>query len=84
MYLQPFANYNLPEGMSVGASMEASANWEADDERWTTYLLFSLGKVTRLGHRPVSFTAAAGPAVAHPTGRADWRLRFVASFLFPR
>ena len=84
MYLQPFANYNLPEGMSVGASMEASANWEADDEQWTSYLLFSVSKVTRLGKRPVSFLAAAGPAVASPTGRPDWRLRFAATFLFPR
>jgi len=32
----------------------------------------------------VSFLAAAGPAVVHPDGRADWRLRFAATFLFPR
>lgn len=84
MYLQPFANYNLGEGLAVGGSMEASTNWDADDERWTSYLLFSVSKVTLLGKRPVSFMAAAGPAVSHPTGRADWRLRFVATFLFPR
>ena len=84
MYLQPFANYNLGQGLAVGASMEASTNWDADDEQWTSYLLFSISKVTRLGRRPVSFMAAAGPAVASPTGRADWRLRFVATFLFPR
>jgi hypothetical protein len=84
MYLQPFANYNLGQGMALGAALEASANWEADDEQWTSYLLFSISKVTLLGKRPVSFAAAAGPAVAHPTGRADWRLRFAATFLFPR
>lgn len=84
MYLQPFANYNLGQGLAVGASMEASANWDVDDEQWQTYLLFSVSKVTLLGKRPVSFLAAAGPAVAHPTGRPDWRLRFAATFLFPR
>jgi hypothetical protein len=84
MFLQPFANYNLPEGMAVGAQIEASANWEADDEQWTSYLLFTLSKVTRLGSRPVSFLAGAGPTIASPTGRADWRLRFAATFLFPR
>lgn len=84
MYLQPFANYNLGQGLALGAAMEASANWEVEDEQWQTYLLFSVSKVTLLGRRPVSFQAAAGPAVAHPTGRPDWRLRFVASFLFPR
>lgn len=84
MYLQPFANYNLGQGLAVGASMEASANWDADDEQWSSYLLFSISKVTLLGKRPVSFLAAAGPAVANPTGRPDWRLRFAATFLFPR
>ena len=76
MFLQPFANYNLGQGLAVGAQMEAAANFEADDEQWQSYLLFTLSKVTLLGKRPVSFLAAAGPAVAHPTGRPDWRLRF--------
>ena len=84
MYLQPFANYNLGQGLALGASMEASANWDADDGQWMSYLLFSISKVTLLGKRPVSFLAAAGPAVASPTGRPDWRLRFAATFLFPR
>jgi hypothetical protein len=84
MFLQPFSNYNLGQGLAVGAQMEATGNFEADDEQWQTYLLFSVSKVTRLGARPVSFAALAGPAVAHPTGRPDWRLRFAATFLFPR
>ena len=84
MYLQPFANYNLGQGLAVGASMEAATNFEADDEQWTSYLLFSISKVTLLGRRPVNFSAGGGPAVASPTGRPDWRLRFVATFLFPR
>jgi hypothetical protein len=83
-YLQPFANYNLGQGLALGASMEASANFDADDEQWTSYLLFSISKVTLLGKRPVSFLAGGGPAVASPTGRPDWRLRFAATFLFPR
>jgi hypothetical protein len=84
MYLQPFANYNLGQGLSVGAAIESSTNFKADDEQWTSYLLFSVSKVALLGKRPVSFAAAAGPAVASPTGRPDWRLRFAATFLFPR
>jgi hypothetical protein len=84
MFLQPFANYNLGQGMAIGAQLEASANWDADDEQWTSYLMFSISKVTLLGKRPVNFAAAAGPAVASPTGRPDWRLRFAATFLFPR
>jgi hypothetical protein len=84
MYLQPFANYNLPDGLAVGSQMEISTNWDADSEKTTAFLYFSISKVTLLGRRPVSFLAAAGPAVVHPDGRADWRLRFAATFLFPR
>jgi hypothetical protein len=82
-YLQPFANYNLGRGLSAGVSVEASANWEAD-ETWTAPLLFNVSKVTLLGKRPVSFAVAAGPTIANPDGGADWRFRLSATFLFPR
>jgi hypothetical protein len=84
MFLQPFVNYNLGGGLALGTVVEAAANWDADDERWTSFLLFSISKVTRLGARPVSFLAGAGPAFASPDGGPDWRLRLVATFLFPR
>ena len=83
LFLQPFANYNLGNGLSIGASMEASANYEAD-ETWTAPLLFSVSKVAPLGKRPVNFSAAAGPTVASPEGGASWRFRLSATFLFPR
>ena len=72
-FLQPFANYNLGGGLSVGVSTEATGNWEAD-EVWTAPILFSVSKVTLLGKRPVSFSAAAGPTVS-PDGGANWRFR---------
>ena len=82
-FLQPFANYNLGAGLSVGVSMEASGNWKAD-QVWTAPLLFNVSKVTLLGKRPVSLALAAGPTVASPDGGASWRFRFAATFLFPR
>ena len=82
-FLQPFANYNLGNGVAAGVTMEASANWEAD-ERWTAPLLFSINKVTTFGKRPVNLSVAAGPTVAGPDGGASWRFRLVATFLFPR
>lgn len=82
-FLQPFANYNLGAGLSVGATIEATANWEAD-QAWTAPLLFNISKVTLLGKRPVSFQLAAGPTIASPEGGADWRFRLAATFLFPR
>jgi hypothetical protein len=82
-FLQPFANYNLGGGLAVGATMEASGNWEAD-ETWTAPLLFSVSKVTLLGRRPVNLMMAAGPMVASPEAGANWRFRFAATFLYPR
>jgi len=82
-YLQPFANYNLGGGLSVGVSAEATGNWEAD-QAWTAPLLFNVSKVTLLGKRPVSFALGAGPTIASPDGGASWRFRLAATFLFPR
>jgi hypothetical protein len=82
-FLQPFANYNLGGGLSAGVSIEATANWKAD-EAWTAPLLFNVSKVTLLGKRPVSFTLGAGPTIASPDSGASWRFRLAATFLFPR
>jgi hypothetical protein len=82
-FLQPFANYNLGSGLSVGVSMEATGNWEAE-QAWTAPLLFNVTKVTLLGKRPVSIALAAGPMVASPDGGASWRFRLAMTFLFPR
>ncbi len=82
-FLQPFANYNLGNGLSIGAQVEASGNWNAD-ETWTAPLLFNVSKVTRLGKRPVNLLMAAGPTLASPAAGANWRFRMTATFLFPR
>ena len=82
-YLQPFANYNLGGGLAVGVSVEASANWNADDT-WTAPMLFSVSKVTLLGKRPVNLAMAAGPVLASSDAAASWRFRLAATFLFPR
>ena len=83
IYLQPFANYNLGGGLAVGASMEVSGNWKAQ-EQWNAPLLFSISKVTLLGKQPVQFAVAAGPTVVNPSEGASWRFRLAATFLFPR
>ena len=82
-FLQPFANYNLGNGLAIGATVEASANWEAT-ETWTAPLIFSVNKVTLLGKRPVNLSVGAGPTIASPEDGASWRFRLVATFLFPR
>jgi hypothetical protein len=82
-FLQPFVNYNLGNGLAVGAVFEATANWNAD-EHWTAPLVFTVSKVARLGNRPVNFVAGAGPTLASPEGGSTWRFRVMAVFLYPR
>jgi len=82
-FFQPFANYSLGDGLVVGATIEASASWDADDV-WNSALIFTLSKVTTLGTRPVNFVVGSGPLIASPAGGAEWKLRVQANFLFPR
>ena len=82
-FLQPFVNYNLGHGLAVGAVMEATANWEAE-ETCTAQLLFTVSKVAVFGRQPVNFLVGAGPTVASPDGGANWRFRFAGIFMFPR
>ena len=81
-FFQPFANYNLGDGIAVGASIEATASWDADHV-WNSALIFTASKVTVLGKRPVNFVVGAGPDLSSPVG-GDWKMRFQANFLFPR
>jgi hypothetical protein len=83
-FLQPFAFYNMGNGMSAGLNMEATVKWEADNGKVTAPLLLSISKVALLGKRPVNFQVAAGPMIASPDGGAKWRFRLGATFLFPR
>jgi hypothetical protein len=84
MLLQPFANYNVGGGLSLGVSTETVADWEAERDRWTVPLILSVSKVTLLGRRPVNIQAAVAPYVASRAEGPDWRARFAITFLFPR
>jgi hypothetical protein len=83
MFWQPFLNYNLGNGLAVGASSEISTNWKAD-QKVTAPLLFQISKVALVGRRPVNFAWAAGPMLASPDGGAEWRFRFQMTLLYPR
>ena len=82
-FLQPFANYNLGDGLAAGVVVEATGNHEAD-QAWTAPLLFTINKVALLGQLPVNFSLGAGPTIASPDGGPSWRFRLAATFLFPR
>ena len=46
MILQPFLNYNLPEGWYLTTSPLITANWQADDDnRWTVPIGGGIGRI---------------------------------------
>jgi hypothetical protein len=82
-FLQPFASFNLGKGLSVGADLQATGNWN-EEEHWNAPLIFKVAKVTSLAGQHVQFEAGAGPVFASSASAASWRFRFNMVFLFPR
>lgn len=83
--LQPFLNYNLPDGWYLTSSPVMTANWKADSgERWTVPLGGGFGKVFKIGRQPINAQLAAYGNVEKPKFGPDWQLRFQIQFLFPK
>jgi hypothetical protein len=97
MLLQPFINYNLPEGWYLTSSPIVTANWKADKggDVWTVPLGGGFGKLFRLGQilpleghplakLPINTQLAAYGNVATPEFGPKWQLRLQIQFLFPK
>jgi hypothetical protein len=85
MLLQPFVNYNLPDGWYLTSSPMITANWQADsDNQWTIPIGGGVGKILRLGKLPLNDSCQAYYNIESPRGGADWQLRLQVQFLFPK
>jgi hypothetical protein len=88
MTMQPFVNYNFPEGWYVSTSPIITANWQADgsDNTWTVPLGGGFGRLIRIHKLPVNLQAQAFYNVVKPDDAptADWTLRLQVQFLFPK
>jgi hypothetical protein len=85
LLVQPFLNYNLAGGWSVGTAPIITANWEADDgDSWTLPIGGGVGKLTKIGEVPVQANLRAYWNAVTPEFGADWQLQFQLSLLFPK
>jgi hypothetical protein len=85
MLIQPFRNYNLPDGWYVTSAPIITADWEAaSDDRWTVPVGGGVGKIFRLGKLPLNAQLQAFYNVVRPDNTAEWQLRVQLQFLFPR
>jgi len=87
LLIQPFVNYNLPDGWYLTSSPIITANWMADSgNQWTVPLGGGFGKLWRVGKvgLPVNTQLSAYYNIEKPQGAADWSLRFQVQVLLPK
>jgi hypothetical protein len=83
--LQPFINYNLPDGWYLTTSPVITANWStASSQRWSVPIGGGAGKIFRIGGQPINASLQAYDYVQRPSGAANWAIRFQVQLLFPR
>jgi len=83
--LQPFVNYNLPDGVYINTAPIITANWKAESsQRWTVPLGAGVGKIFHFGRLPVNMQLGAYYNVIAPDNGPDWTIRFQIQFMFPK
>lgn len=85
LLVEPFLNYNLPEGWFLITDIIITANWEADsDNRWTVPLGRGVGKIFKIGNQAINSRIEAYYNVVKPDSAPNWQLSFTWQFLFPK
>ena len=83
--IEPFLNYNLPNGWYLITDLILTANWSADSsDRWTIPLGGGAGKLFKIGEQSINAKLEAYYNVERPTGAPDWQFAFTWQFLFPK
>ncbi len=83
-FSQYFINYNFPT-FYVSSAPIITANWEAaSGQKWTVPFGGGVGKVFRIGKRPVDAQVQAFYNAVKPDDAADWSLRLQFKLLFPK
>ncbi len=82
--VQPFLNYNLPRGWSIGTAPVISVDWEKAGDNVTLPLGGGVTKLTRFGKQPISISAKGYYNVLSPEQGADWQAQLQFTLLFPK
>ncbi len=83
--IQPFVNYNFPEGFYLTSAPIMMVNWKADSsQKWTVPLGGGAGKIFHLGRLPVNAQLSAYYNVVHPDDGAKWQIRAQVQLMFPK
>jgi hypothetical protein len=83
--IQPFVNYNFPEGFYLTSAPIWTVNWKANSgQQWTVPLGGGVGKIFHLGKLPVNTQISAYYNVAKPDYGANWQIRAQVQLMFPK
>ena len=81
--IQPFVNYNLPDGWYVASVPVIRADWTAPGgQKWTVPMGASIGKLGRFGEMPLVMQAGYYYNVERPDGTSDWALSLQVRLTF--
>jgi len=82
--VQPFINFNIPDGWAITTSPIISSAWSAPEgERWTVPVGLGVSKITEIGSQPVSLAMQYYHNAEHPSNAGSDQFRFVFTSLFP-
>ena len=83
--MQPFINYNLPNGWYLVTSPIVTANWRAaSGNQWILPVGGGVGRVFRVGSQPINASLQAYANVVKPDNLGDVTIRAQIQFLFPK
>ena len=83
--VQPFINYNYPEGLYLTSAPILTVDWKASGgQQWTVPLGGGVGKIFHFGKLPVNTQISAYYNVARPDIAANWQLRAQVQLMFPK
>jgi hypothetical protein len=83
--IQPFVNYNFPDGFYLTSAPILTVNWKADSgQQWTVPLGGGIGKIFHLGKLPVNTQLSAYYNVVKPDFGANWQIRAQVQLMFPK
>ena len=83
MFVQPFFVYNWKSGAGVGGNFEITQNWEG--KTTAVFVNPTISGITKLGTQMVQMAIGPRIPIAMPdSGRPDFGIRAVLSFVFPK
>jgi hypothetical protein len=83
--IQPFLNYNFPDGFYLTSAPILTVNWKADSgQQWTVPLGGGVGKIFHFGKLPVNTQVSAYYNVARPDFGPNWQIRAQVQLMFPK